>query len=316
MIDYSIFYQQELKPSEIDGIASHDIFVSAFNSSERVKKVFEKISAVRKIWLVHPEYQYNSSQLPANEEAILPLSNNEAEQVNDLLDALGPIGGKTICIDITGFMRHVLIFLVTRLEQEGVTKITALYSEPESYRKQEATQFSTHTSGKVRTIYGMRLSMDAEADNAVVLGVGFDDKLISEVINHKEHLRVYPVLSFPSLSPDMFQQSAVRAARSASPALDGAWITDRYFAPANNPFATATVVSEIVNRLDSAAVPPNIYLSPLSTKVQVLGFVLYWLLEGRHRGAVSMLLPECDTYAQETTDGLKRLWKYDVELRL
>lgn len=315
MIDYSIFYQQELQKTEISGINSHDIFVSAFNSSERVKKVYEQISADRKVWLVHPEYRYRADEMPKNQEIILPNKNDEATQVYELLTALGPLDGKTLCIDITGFMRHVLISLIAGLARAGAPKITVLYSEPESYAKQEATQFSTSTSGTVRTIHGMRLTRDEQAPDALILGVGFDDKLISEVINHKEHLVVYPVLGFPSLSPDMFQQSAVRAARSAAPALDEAWITKRYFAPANNPFATATVVSEIIRRLDLGGVPPNIYLSPLATKVQVLGFVLYWILEGQYRGAVSPLLPECDTYAQETTVGLKRLWKYDIELQ-
>ncbi|PIG27050.1 hypothetical protein CLU93_1275 [Janthinobacterium sp. 35] len=315
MIDYSIYYQQELQPDEIDGIPHHDIFVSAFNSSARVRKVYEQISADRKLWLVHPEYRYSADQLPKNQDMVVPKANNEAEQVYELLASLGSLDGKTLCVDITGFMRHVLISLMSGLARVGVAQVTVLYSEPESYAKQEATQFSTSTSGTVRTIFGMRQTRNEQAPDALILGVGFDDKLISEVINHKEHLLVYPVLGFPSLSPDMFQQSAVRAARSAAPALDEAWITKRFFAPANNPFSTATVVSEIVRRLDSAGTPPNIYLSPLSTKVQVLGFVLYWILEGQYRGAVSPLLPECDTYAQETTIGLKRLWKYDVELK-
>lgn len=315
MIDYSIYYQQELQPDEIDSIAHHDIFVSAFNSSERVRRVYEQISAERKVWLVHPEYQYTNDELPQNQETVVPTANNEAEQVYVLLESLGPLDGKNLCVDITGFMRHVLISLIAGLARVGVGRVTVLYSEPESYAKQEATQFSTSTSGSVRTILGMRQTRNEQAPDALILGVGFDDKLISEVINHKEHMLVYPVLGFPSLSPDMFQQSAVRAARSAAPALDEAWITKRHFAPANNPFATATVVSEIVRRLDLTGIPPNVYLSPLSTKVQVLGFVLYWILEGKYRGAVSPLLPECETYAQETTIGLKRLWKYDVELQ-
>jgi hypothetical protein len=315
MIDYSIYYQKSLKPDEITQIVPHDVFVSAFNSSERVKRVYEQFPAMRKVWIVHPEYGYTDDEMPSNVEIVSPKTNSEPEQVNLLLDALGLLDGKTICIDITGFMRHVLIFLIPMLEGMGVTKITALYSEPESYAKQEATEFSTRTSGTVRTLYGMRLSHDEHSDDALVLGIGFDDKLISEVLNRKDHVIVYPVLGFPSLSPDMFQQSAVRAAKSGAPALDDAWITNRFFAPANNPFATATVVAEIVRKLDLEPKPPNIYLSPLSTKVQALGFVLYWMLEGRRRGAVSMLLPECDTYARETSKGLKRLWMYDVELR-
>jgi hypothetical protein len=189
-----------------------------------------------------------------------------------------------------------------------------VYSEPEAYSKQEATVFSTQTTGRVRAIAGMRLSNNEDAQDALVLGVGFDHALINEVMNNKDHVVVYPILGFPPLSPDMFQQSAIRASHSGGPALEEAWITNRRFAPANDPFATAGVVAELVRKIDGARLPPNVYLSPLSTKVQALGFALYWVLEGKGRGAVSMLLPECETYSRETSTGLKRLWTYEVEL--
>jgi hypothetical protein len=315
MIDYSIFYQYEIKPDNLHETTPHDIFVSAFNSSERVRKVFSKIPAIKKTWLVHPEYMYQPNEYPAEGAIVAPLLNNEMSQVNDLIRSLGELKNKTLCIDITGFMRHVLIFLIPKLVAMNVAKVTVIYSEPDSYSNQEATEFSTRTTGIVRTIQGMRPTNNEHASDVLILGVGFDHKLISEVLNSKDQFIVYPILGFPSLSPDMFQQSAVRAARSGAPALDEDWITNRSFAPANNPFATATVISSIVNKLDLAAIKPNLYLSPLSTKVQALGFALYWILEGRSRGAVSMYLPECETYARETSTGLKRIWIYEIELQ-
>lgn len=314
MIDYTIYYRQALNIDALSAIASYDVFVSAFNDSERVRSVFDNVSATRKIWLVHPEYRYSNAELPDQGEKICPTSNNELDQVKELLDAIGPLVGKKLCIDITGFMRHVLVFLIAKLSSVGISKITALYSEPKAYTKQENTEFTTRTSGTVRAVYGMRPPNNEHAQEALILGIGFDHKLINEVVNNKDHVVVYPVLGFPPLSPDMFQQSAVRAAQSGGAALEDAWIANRQFAPANDPFATASVVAELIRRIDLADIPPNIYLSPLSTKVQALGFVLYWVLEGKKRGAVSMLLPECDTYSRETTTGLKRLWMYELEL--
>ena len=85
-------------------------------------------------------------------------------------------------------------------------------------------------------------------------------------------------------------------------------------APANDPFSTAQVISDKVREIDGRAPDQNIYLAPLSTKAQTLGMSLYWQLEGRARGRCTLLLPECITYSRETSTGLKRLWKYEVEL--
>lgn len=314
MIDYSIFYRRELNLVTLAASDAFDVFISAYNSTVRVQSVFDKIPAARKIWLVHPEYQYLEEELPNQVEMVRPTFNDEREQVRALLDFVGPLDGRKICIDITGFMRHVLVFLVAKLNAIGVNNFSAVYSEPEAYAKQEATVFSTKTAGKVRAVAGMRLSNNEHAQDALVLGVGFDHALINEVMNNKDHVVVYPILGFPPLSPDMFQQSAIRAADSGGPALEDAWITNRRFAPANDPFATAGVVAELLRKIDASKLPPNVYLSPLSTKVQALGFAIYWVLEGKNRGAVSMLLPECETYSRETSTGLKRLWAYDVEL--
>ena len=314
MIDYSIFYRSVVDPASLENVEPYDVFISAFNSAIRVQSVFEKTPAARKIWLVHPEYKYMDNELPSVGEIVKPLQNDELEQVRELLEVTGPLVGSRVCIDITGFMRHVLVFLIAKLNTLGVNNFTAVYSEPEAYAKQEATVFSTQTAGKVRAIAGMRLSNNEHAQDVLVLGVGFDHALINEVMNNKDHVVVYPILGFPPLSPDMFQQSAIRASHSGGPALEDAWITNRRFAPANDPFATAGVVAELIRKMDVTGRSPNVYLSPLSTKVQALGFALYWVLEGKGRGAVSMLLPECETYSRETSTGLKRLWTYDVEL--
>lgn len=314
MIDYSVFYRCVLDLDSLRNAEPYDLFISAFNSTIRVQSVFEKILATKKIWLIHPEYKYSDDDLPKLGEFVKPLKNDELEQVRALLEVTGPLIGRKVCIDITGFMPHVLVFLIAKLNTLGVNSFTAVYSEPEAYSKQEATVFSTQTAGRVRAIAGMRLSNNEDAQDMLVLGVGFDHALINEVMNNKDHMVVYPILGFPPLSPDMFQQSAIRAANSGGQALEDAWITNRRFAPANDPFATAGVVAELIRKIDATREPPNVYLSPLSTKVQTLGFALYWVLEGKGRGAVSMLLPECETYSRETCTGLKRLWAYEVEL--
>ncbi len=315
MVDYSIYYRRPIRIEKISAeLKEFDVFVSAFNSSDRINRVFTSVRAKRKVWLIHPEYQYTPIELPVGQETVNPTRVDEVVQVGALLDRLGELTGKSLCIDATGFMRHVLAFMVPKLANIGLTEFTVLYSEPQAYKKQENTAFSTRTSGVVRPVRGTGGSPDPTARDVLVIGVGYDSKLITEVAAHKDGAEVYPLFAFPSLSPDFYQQSAIRAASSGEVAVPEQWITKRRFAPANDPFSTAAVLHSIVEEANrNRSAPANIYLSPLATKVQVLGFALYWQLEGRLLGGVSILLPECVTYSRETTIGLKRLWSYTVE---
>lgn len=314
MLNYGIFFRRPIPVARIDKeLPAFDLFVSAFNASDRVNRVFAEVRATRKVWLVHPEYQYTPLDHPAG-EVVTPQFLDEVVQVNELLLQLGDLQGKSLCIDLTGFMRHVIVFLVAKLEHMGLTEFTAVYSEPVAYLKQEQTSFSTTTSGVVRAVRGVGPSNSGKGDDALIVAVGYDHKLIGEVASNKDGAAVFPLFGLPSLSPDMYQQSAISASASGDVALSNEWVNNRRFAPANDPFSTARAVSEIVAILDRQLPKRNVYLSPLSTKVQALGFAIYWLLEGRVRGGVAVILPECLTYSRETTSGLRRLWMYSVEL--
>lgn len=314
-IDYSMFYKRSVDPERLaTQIGQFDVLVSAFTRNERVQRVFTEVRASRKIWLVHPEYGFTDLEAPAGEDTVRPAGVDEIEQVEALLDAIGDLTGMSVCIDTTGFMRSVLVFLVAKLQFLGVTDFTALYSEPSAYLKQDQTQFTTATSGVVRPVAGMSLSNHTGGKDHLVIAVGYDDAAVGEVANNKDAATVHPIFGFPSLSPDMYQQSAIRSSRSSDKAFEDEWVTNRRFAPASDPFATAGVVSGMVKDIDRASVSANIYLAPLSTKAQALGFAVYWCLEGRRRGAISLILPECVSYSRDTSIGLKRVWKFSVEL--
>ena len=53
------------------------------------------------------------------------------------------------------------------------------------------------------------------------------------------------------------------------------------FRPANDPFATANVLQERVKAEESRGGVTNLYLAPLGTKPQTLGFALYFATEQR-----------------------------------
>lgn len=314
-LDYAMFFRRPINVERIAEELPHfDVFVSAFNSSDRVNITFQEISASSKYWLVHPEYSYIPIEYPSG-SIVAPSVNDEVTQVGMLLDAIGSLDGKTICIDITGFMRHVLAFLIAKLSYIGVKAVTAVYSEPTRYLKQEDTVFSTKTTGRVSPVAGMAGSTSVNGSDFLILGVGYDQRLMSEVVNCKDSSTVFPLFSFPSLSPDMYQQSAIRASDCGDVALEENWTTNRKFAPANDPFSIAEVLTEIVDGIVRKYSSANVYLAPLATKVQTLGFAIFWLLQRSNPDfSLSLLLPQCLTYSRETSSGIKRLWAYEVEL--
>ena len=90
------------------------------------------------------------------------------------------------------------------------------------------------------------------------------------------------------------------------PIKDNDLTTRKFFAPANDPFSTAKKIQEIVNIIHSKDLHlrHNIYLCPLSTKAQLVGYAYYWWKEGRHethRGMVNIVLPMCTSYKRETS---------------
>src|SRR5882724_3380472 len=133
-VDYNIFYKTELPLNEPWTRDSWDVFVSAYNSSERVRIVFDKVPAARKYWLVHNEYEYSESELPAD-NIFRSDAKNEAPFIRSFVEQFeADIGKKarntSVCIDVTGFMRPHLLFLALYLNAQGVRKYDVLYSEP------------------------------------------------------------------------------------------------------------------------------------------------------------------------------------------
>ena len=84
------------------------------------------------------------------------------------------------------------------------------------------------------------------------------------------------------------------------------------FAPAGDPFATATVLSELVMRERKAGRLGNLYLSPLATKPSALGFALFYIHECLNE-AVSIIYPFSESYAADASAGIGRIWKFHLE---
>ena len=154
MIDYSICARSELSLAEVRDISANwDVFISAYNKSDRVQRVFSAVSAPRKLWLVQRGYGFSAADLP--EGAFHCAAESEAEFWHEFEDFAGTEWtAGTLCVDITGFMRPQLTYLVTWLLAAKRTSFLALYTDPTHYSGQENTVFSKGPVMEVRQVSG------------------------------------------------------------------------------------------------------------------------------------------------------------------
>lgn len=315
MIDYTIYYRTSLTLAEL-GSRYWDTYVSAFNGSERVQSVFKSVHAKNKHWLIHQEYGFASNELPNQGRLVTPFSRTEADFLSEYLDAVdNEIVGANLCVDITGLMRPHLMLLVQLLKLRGVTKFDAMYAEPVKYVNSHKTEFSYGAVDEVRQVQGFEGSHTAgdESRNLLIIGAGFDDRLVRLVSENKAPAQKKLLLGFPPLRADMYQQSRLRMDR-ASEQLGPLSSADYLFAPANDPFVTAQVVSEAVSLEETKrGTLEDLYLCPLGTKPQALGFALFFLKE-RMNSATSIIFPFPAKYSKKTTQGLTQVSIYTLDL--
>lgn len=323
-IDYSIFYKKKFAdPNQINTIGGYDLFISAYNDSERVKKIFEEINATEKHWLLFPEYCYADHEKPSLGNASEKLfsfdsSLREGEIIREYVRLSG-INFNTInnvCVDITGFIRPHLIFFVRYLATLGVKQVDFLYTDPIKYKKKEQTDFSFDYID-VRQVDGCQGTHHPDTNNDIlIIGAGYDHLRITDVSKSKNSSKKIQLFGFPSLQPDMYQENILKAYKAEEETSNGRenFIDpDRtLFAPANDPFVTANVIREYVIKENKKKTITNLYLCPLSTKAQTLGVALYYIAQCTDEPS-SIIFPFCSKYSRETTEGISKIWKYTVE---
>ena len=313
MIDYSICYKQQLAPTDSYFASRHfDVFFAGFTSDERSRTLFGKISATSKKWIIFPEYGFQQAECPAD-SFIGPSNTDEANFITSFLDGAVTQSDR-ICVDITGFLAPYLLFLIRSLASRGITTLEMLYAEPGRYLKSEETAFSGEEVRSVRQVYGFEgAHVPDTSKDLLVVGAGYDHQLMKMVATTKEGARPIQIFGLPALQPDMYQQNILRASRAAE-ALGGRGVgehADNHLLPAHDPFTTATFLSQLMQDTQFT----NLYLCPLATKPQVVGFGIFYVTECL-ANPVSVLYPFCTSFPRRTSDGIGRLWAYTVELDL
>jgi hypothetical protein len=323
-IEYSIFYKKNFLdyPTQLAEI-KYDLLISAFNSSERVTKIFDSVNADSKHWLVLPEYVYENNEIPDGENVFtFDSSFTESEIIINYFakNGIEKLNEKRICVDLTGFIRPHLVFLVVYLKFLGIKKVDFLYTDPIKYTKKEETSFSNNCVSK-RQINGCEGSHNPNTSNDfLIIGAGYDYQRISDIAKEKNNTTKIHLFGFPSLQADMYQENILKASNamenSASKG-DSSFLQEDYviLAPANDPFITAQQIKEFVEKQHKKKEITNLYLSPLSTKAQTLGFALYFIFEGQDI-PTSIIFPFSSKYNRETTEGISKVWIYSVELDL
>jgi hypothetical protein len=300
----------------LKSIANWDLYISAYDDSDRVKGIFDVFPADQKFWLALPEYGYSEEEVAGLTNCVRFASeSSEADVIHQFMDVVGTedLIEKRICVDITGFMRPHILFLVKFFHSLGIYRFDMIYTEPERYSSKENTSFSSEEILSVRQVHGFEgIHTDEMSDDILIVGVGYDDALISRIINDKDGAKVIQLLSLPSLSADMYQESVLRLDKTGASANDG--LDDRvFFAPANDPFVVASELSGKIAELRQNDGLTNLYLCPLATKPQTLGFALCYMHE-LIGSAASILFPFSRLYGRETSIGVGRTWLYEVEL--
>lgn len=327
---YHFFFHENFRSlADFDRQESNDfdLFFSAYTDEESIKKTFGTVKSDEKVWIIFPEYGFKDTSLPEHRSlfnfSYTDENIKEAEFARKLFDNyFDDFKSKKICIDVSGFIKPYLIFLLIFLKEKGVTSIELLYSEPVAYVDASFTSFSGKDSEvSVRDIVTFaNLYPSKSQDDLCIINVGYDSRLVNKVLSHNSPKTKMPLIGFPSLQPIMYQENIINLEKSN----DQFGITpsdELLYAPANNPFITAYVLSKYIKKyVGKAKKITNIYLSPLATKPQALGMLLFYLFEKSEyedKGiAIHFTYPFSSSYAPKSSEGIFQLNQYTLDFEL
>lgn len=314
-MDYTYFYKHCYQTIyELEDLEQYDVFISSYVNSERVLEPAEKIPAAKKIWFAIKSEQ--NDLFLTGKDAVFLDANEDYWPMHNKLSKL-QLSDKRVCVDATGFRIPYLMFILRCLESLKVNKFDIIYTEPTQYRCAENTKF-TDLFYEVKQMYGMAGEHSSQAENdLLIIAAGYDHSRIVDVATNKKSCAKKVLLfGFPAISPGMFQENILRAFK-AEASIGNECFKDmelNIYAPAYDPFVTAQCISDYINKQNKKRKFTNIYLSPLSTKPQAIGMALYFLCEHHDFRGISLVYPYCKEYVTDNSDGVARVWRYEIEL--
>lgn len=325
---YHLFFYEQHKNIESFNAnlnSKYDFFLSAYTEEDIVTETYDKVNATEKYWIICPEYAIDIKKVPNDyfDYKIKDFDNREAEYILALFkEKLHDKQNLNICIDATGFMKPYIIFLLILLKEKGFNKIDLIYTEPQLYEKNGDTEFSDKESAiKVRNIKTFdAYYQNSNSDDLYIINAGYTSKFVNKVLENIQVKEKKVLVGFPSLQPIMYQENIINLEKSNGYlGLDPN--DDLLYAPANNPFITAHIVSRYIEKYKNENQNiSNIYLSPLATKAQTIGLTLFYLFEKdkykKDDISIHIRYPFTDSYSSKAGKGYFCINKYTIEFDL
>ncbi len=327
---YDTFYYKSFKEvrSILDSEEEYNLFISAYNKEEMVCKVFQEIQAEKKIWLLFSDYSLNKRDINHDSNYIFSLEQEmkdtrlEMNFINKFIEEYNLIENyrdKKIAIDITGFVKPYMFYLILVLKNNGFNKFDIIYTEPNGYSNHEDTKFSNDSATSTRSINGYDTKSDQNKDDLLIINAGYDYTLVSRIAENKKNIKNNKILiGFPSLQPIMYQENILNFRKVAEELSINAIDFNPLFAPANDPFETAKVIDKYVEEyILSHKDISTIYLAPLATKAQALGIQLFTIYEKEKYESkgidLKIIYPFTNGYSKDSGKNLFRINKYILE---
>lgn len=306
----------------------YDLFISAFTKESMVHDIFNEVEANKKIWVILPDYKLIANDL--NEIKQDECFKLDVDITSDELEMnfitqfcqkynIEAYKDKKVCIDITGFVKPYMIYLLYSLINSGFNKMDILYSEPKSYKNQEETTFSDEEFISVRSINGFDIRSDEAKDDLLIINAGYDYRLMRNIASYKKYVKAKTILiGFPSLQPIMYQENILNLEKASDELGLTADTFKPLYAPANDPFETAKAINNhVLAHIENHDVK-TIYLAPLATKSQTLGMLLFFLYERKYflekHIDIKIIYPFTGAYSPSSGKELFRVNLYQLEI--
>lgn len=217
---------------------------------------------------------------------------------------------KNVIIDVTVFAKAYFFLLFKVLKEKfSLHKFYVVYTEPQKYKtKNTDTDEIILTEGldRVESIPGFTGS-SINSENVLIVILGFEGKRSKEVFSSVEPKFTYAVNGFPSFQPGWHKISF----EENLPFLEESGASEHlFFAPAVDPFETRNTISQIVEEIESNNKNTNIIISPLGTKLQAFGVLLY-ALENKK---IKIIYPIPSVYKPDYSYKYGPTWIFKINL--
>jgi hypothetical protein len=209
---------------------------------------------------------------------------------------------KRIIIDISTFNKPYLFLLFKILiEKFDISEVYVVYTEPKNYNT-----LLTEGLNKVESIPGFTGSSINSKDALIVI-LGFEGNRSLEVFNAINPEFTYAINGFPSFQPGWDRRSLSENMRFLKESNAYEHIL---MAPASDPFETEKTIVKIVKEIREYNPDVNITISPLGTKIQALGALLYALKDKK----VKIVYPIPSTHNKNRSEEFSSSWIYKIRL--